>query len=519
MHGLPAANWQPLPARFQGPSPGVAFQGSPYIEPPSYAYPHRPQSAQAARIIHGLPTWESSQETTQARPFGYRGTQFLVPAAGMPNPSAPPAPADLTRRLDEMEERSEEEQKQRLRLESKMNENAQTLVHILKELKALRPEVAVPTNNTVAVAVGQVQNHATEEPNGTAGGMAIRVSKRPAQPAQAGSQADESSKRAKTAHLNTPGANKSDSGSSPLSSVGARSTAVFQLRPEAAQPSSEPSSPVETTAPAPSDSSNNAPDLRWAREFLDFIKRMDCTSDKELLSLKKCVKGRVSFDFPLCTDSPTRRSKFCYFLKVGGSLSTTLSPNPGNRPPQPGPDREEVENLNIYETYHDQRCAAAINSAFRAYHPPKYVVPLGEVYRACRSTDGPGEVISTNFLVFMDVMSPRKSIWLMYRYEKAVEDRDRVKWQPVSIHGERDSVFSNSVRPFDTVCLLEDVQDWSGPAEDMIGMGRFEQALPENGQVVLRAAFYTPVLEKMREVLKKGWEPAVDEEEEGRVRD
>lgn len=366
--------------------------------------------------------------------------------------------------------------------------------------------------------------------------MAARVPKRRVQPNQTSSQG-ESSKRAKTAHLNPAGASQSGPGrAASLPSLEARSTAVFRPRPEAQKspqhPQQEPQQEQQQqqqeegeaavnsaapstlpSAPADNNNPNNATDLRWAREFLAFIKRRDCRSDEEFLSLKKCVKGRVSFDFPLCTDSPTRRTKICYFLKVGGSLSTTLAPNPDSRPAgQPGVAREEVENLNSYETYLDQRCAAATNNAFRAFHPPKYVVPLGEVYRACRSSDGLGEVASTNFLVFMDVTGPRKSVWMMYRYEKAVEDRDRVQWRPVAIHNERDSVFSSSVRTFDAVCLLEDVRDWKGPAEEMIDMGRFGEALPEE-QVIVHAAFYTPVLEKMREVLKTGWTPAVDQEE------
>jgi hypothetical protein len=283
---------------------------------------------------------------------------------------------------------------------------------------------------------------------------------------------------------------------------------------------SAPSSPVvESPAPPSADDKNNGHDLRWAREFLEFIKRLDCTSDSELLDLKKCVNGRISFDFPLCTDSPTRRTKFCYYLKVGGSLSTALTPNPENRPAgQPGAHREEVENLNIYETRLGQRCAAATNGAFRAYHPPKYVVPLGEMYRACRSSDGPGEVVSTNFFVFLDVTGPRKGVWLMYRYEKAVEVRDRVQWRPVTIHNERDSVFSSSVRTFDAVCLLEDVREWKGPAEEMIDMGRFREALPDE-QLILHTAFYTPLLEKLREALKEGWKPQVDQQEDDEEED
>ncbi|KAH6636033.1 hypothetical protein F5144DRAFT_163365 [Chaetomium tenue] len=570
-HGLPTTDWQPPSAPFRGSPAGAGFQGPPYFNP--HAHQYRPRNSQVAGMTHGLPNWDHSQQARPPPPsFEDRGMNSTAHSAQT---------LYLAHRLDQVEERSEEEQKQRLRLESKVDGNAQTLAHILKELKALKPQaVAVAAVNLVPAGVnpnsevpavsaapiapiasdltssvtrqplanqpsttggsirpqqknGRAHNDATDEPNSVAE-TAARVPKRRVQPNQTSSQG-ESSKRAKTAHLNPAGAGQSgpDRAAS-LPSLEARSTAVFRPRPEAQKSPQHPQQEEQqqqeqqqekgeaaanraaqpTLPSAPADNNpNNATDLRWAREFLDFIKRMDCRSDAEFLSLKKCVKGRVSFDFPLCTDSPTRRTKICYFLKVGGSLSTTLAPNPDNRPAgQPGAAREEVENLNIYETYLDQRCAAATNNAFRAFHPPKYVVPLGEVYRACRSSDGPGEVASTNFLVFMDVTGPRKSVWMMYRYEKAVEDRDRVQWRPVAIHNERDSVFSSSVRTFDAVCLLEDVREWKGPAEEMIGMGRFGEALPDE-QVIVHAAFYTPVLEKMREVLKNGWMPAVDQEE------
>lgn len=170
-HGLPAANWRPPSADFEGPSVGVAFQGRPYFNPHPYAHPYHPQSSQVAGVTHGLLNWEHSQQAAPpAHPFGYSGTnnnsvvasrggddelhrtfrrgpdegfqpaaRFLGPqATGMPETSAPSGQVNLTRRLDEMEERSQEEQKQRLRLESKVDENAQTLANILKELKGKR---------------------------------------------------------------------------------------------------------------------------------------------------------------------------------------------------------------------------------------------------------------------------------------------------------------------------------------------------------------------------------------------
>jgi hypothetical protein len=286
------------------------------------------------------------------------------------------------------------------------------------------------------------------------------------------------------------------------------------------QQSSGPSTSGAAAGSVPSGNDSDDDGLRWARDFLAFLKRMDCTSDADLLRLKKYVRGKASFDFPLCTDSPTRRSKFCYFLKIGGSLSTTPTPNPLNRPAgQPYTAQSEAENLNIFETYLDDRCPEATTGIYAKYRPPKYLAPLGEVYRASRSTDSPEEVASTNFFAFVDVAGggdgphkKKKSVWLLYRYERPVESRDRVQWEAVSVSGQREAIFNNRLPKFDTVCLLEDVEGWGGPEEDMVGMGRFTEALPANGSMILRPVFYTPVLEKLREAIKMGWEGAGSEE-------
>ena len=109
-HGLPPADWQSPSEYPQEPPAGVAFQGPPYFYPHPYAHPYHPQIPHIARVTRELPTWQHNQQTA-------------------------PAQADVTRRLDEIEERSQEEKKQRLRLETKVDENAQTLAVILNELK------------------------------------------------------------------------------------------------------------------------------------------------------------------------------------------------------------------------------------------------------------------------------------------------------------------------------------------------------------------------------------------------
>jgi hypothetical protein len=272
-HGLPPADWQPPSAHPQRQPAGVAVQGLPYFNLRPYPHPYHTQSPHVAGVTRGLPIWQQSQQTV-------------------------PSQADVTRRLDEIEERSKEGKKQRLRLEAKVDENAQTLAVILDELKgkihsspqalirlsrltnlylsalrsqavAVAPANLVPAGVSLANApialtaphrenlvsqqhitnrpstigdnmapqrqISPVQNDETEDPNSIAGEMAARVSKRRAQPNQTSSQC-EPSKRAKTAHSNPAGADQSNSGSDALLAMEAHSRAVFRLRPRSEQP-------------------------------------------------------------------------------------------------------------------------------------------------------------------------------------------------------------------------------------------------------------------------------------------
>ncbi|KAK4237926.1 hypothetical protein C8A03DRAFT_15565 [Achaetomium macrosporum] len=145
-------------------------------------------------------------------------------------------------------------------------------------------------------------------------------------------------------------------------------------------------------------------------DFLNFLKHMDCRSDGDMLCFKRYTEAALSFELPVYTESG--RSKFCYILKVGGRLSSAIYGNPENRPEQPKWDEEEAERLGIME----RRLHASIPDDVASTYQPRYFVPLGEVYRASRSSDKPEEVVSTNFFVLMDVTSPKKSIWLVYRY-------------------------------------------------------------------------------------------------------
>ncbi|KAK4034399.1 hypothetical protein C8A01DRAFT_49208 [Parachaetomium inaequale] len=563
-HGLPLCPPQHHPTHAH-PTHAHPAHAHPTHAHPTHAHPsgHRADEGYVAEgLRRGIPIEQLIPADPDEEHQPQAGRLGMQLQQGVPVRSAGAGQFDLATRLAAMETHSEEEQKYRLRLEAKLD----GLTDILKELKDSRTQPVPPAvpaasaiqNNEPAatpdelnarlqqieqrLSAGHDENPATrqhlahqaptmganlacqrqagqdeddlmEEGDAVAGGRTTN----PAQKRRSVSgSAAAGAQRAKRARHNTSDEAEGAPHSDPLPFPEALGTpGEPQQAVEGPQPANPVGQPSGAAGPVPSGDDDDDDGLRWARDFLACLKRMDCTSDADLLRLKKYVKGKASFDFPLCTDSPTRRSKFCYFLKVGGSLSTTLTLNPHNRPAgqQAYAAHNEVENLNIFETYLDSRCPEATTGTYRKYRPPKYLAPLGEVYRASRSTDSPEEVSSTNFFVFVDVGGgPHKSVWLLYRYEKPVANRDRVQWEPVSISGQREAVFNNRLPKFDTVCLLDDVAGWGGPEEDMVGVSRFTEALPATGSMILRPVFYTPVLEKFREAIKIGWEGAGSEE-------
>ncbi|KAK4153571.1 hypothetical protein C8A00DRAFT_33661 [Chaetomidium leptoderma] len=458
--------------------------------------------------------------------------------------------------MQQMEARSEEAENHRVRLEAKQDENTRLLTNIANEMRDSMTRLVPPADltananrengaplvpdggneraqhqpvdqrSTPGPMIQARENTEQDKENQIAGGgevasetRASAQNKRPLiQNSEAGPSA--AAKRAKTAQENAAAA------AGPLlPSAGAGLLASFQLRPPVERQPGAPSAPGAGTGPAPFGDDEDRGD-QWAWEFLSFLKRMDCTSDKDMLRLKKYVKGRQSCEFPLCTDSPTRRAKFCYFLKVGGRLSTTLRYNPSNRPAQPRASEEEVENLDIFETCLERRrsaAAAAANSAHsnndkkNNHLPPRYLVPLGEVYRACRSAAALGleEVASTNFFVFMDVTRPSKSLWLIYRYERPpLAGEEGGLWRSIAFaNPQREPVFQSDGKAFDTACLLDDVREWRGPADEMVvDSGRFAAALPRGVRsLILRPVLNTPILYRLREDMKQGWEGPVGE--------
>lgn len=250
--------------------------------------------------------------------------------------------------------------------------------------------------------------------------------------------------------------------------------------------------------------------------FWDFIKRMDCTSDADLLRLKQYVQCRLSCDFPLCTDNVG--PKVQYFLQIGGLMGTTVAADPSDGRAQPVSDREVMEDLNILEFVEDSdekrvgNPAVAADNIDHAVHHPQYLVPLGEVYLVHRSLNKAQGVESTNFFVLMDVTSPHKSLWMVYRYKKLFERKEGNCWERMRANRYRETSFGNTRRDFDTVRLLDNIRNWESPDEDMVKMDRFAEALPQGKNHVLQPVFVTPVLTAVREAIEKGWREALDQE-------
>ena len=250
--------------------------------------------------------------------------------------------------------------------------------------------------------------------------------------------------------------------------------------------------------------------LVWG--FLEFLKRMDCSSTEDMQHLNKYVEGRESFELPLFSSTNSSSVRMDYLLKVGGILSTRLSASPN--PPNPGEpeqdqtqaEQDEVIERRILEIALDEGRANALpKHELEKLCPPSYLVPLGEIYVANRSsTSNWQEVTSTNFFVLMDVTTPRKAIWMVYRYERRFEGDNGPVWKPVPSQG-REKFLKSGIPRFDTLCLLDNVDQWRSPDVDMVTMDRFAEALPGRGHKFLQPVFSIPVLAALNGVLRDGW--------------
>ncbi|KAK3901286.1 hypothetical protein C8A05DRAFT_16511, partial [Staphylotrichum tortipilum] len=195
-----------------------------------------------------------------------------------------------------------------------------------------------------------------------------------------------------------------------------------------------------------------------------------------LLRLRDYVTGPLPFELPLLTETAGNRRLHC-ILKIGGHLSTPVAADPKDRPSQPAANETETENLKILELAVDDRIADKHADNDGTAPPlPAYLMPLGDVYAVNRGSNNAQEVSSTNFYVLLDITTPNKGVWLIYRYQRPVERAGGANWE--NVKGLESQAFftrGRGKRAFDTMCLLTRVAEWESPVEDMVkaGMGCF----------------------------------------------
>jgi len=259
------------------------------------------------------------------------------------------------------------------------------------------------------------------------------------------------------------------------------------------------------------------------QRVLDFLKKMDCTSDGDLADLANLVRGKVSFEFLLSSESGLPR--IYYFLKIGGSLSMHLAADPEDQPEQPESDETVVDAMSVLELQLDDTEISPVAGQRAAHNdwtidPPKYVVPLGEVYLVNRSHKKAQSVHATNYFVVMDITTPQKGLWMVHRYNRDFERRDgNIQWDTIQLIGTT-SFFKGTTGGFDMVRLLASVMDWRSPEEEMVAMAHVAEAMSREGSARRYPSFYLPTLVELKEAVKEGWEakpevgPAVKQEEE-----
>ena len=337
--------------------------------------------------------------------------------------------------------------------------------------------------------------------------VAPAQNKRPA-PNDPQSVTQEALKRAKISHKDTE-EGRQDQSDAPSPAVDHVShtpaqagSASSQLRP---QPT--PQAGAQQANPSQGSISPMVPggdQLVWG--FLDFIKRMDCRSTEDMLHLRKYVEGRESFEFSIFS-STTNNNRMDYLLKIGGILGTRLSASPlSDEQEQTKADQDEVVELRILEIeLAEDRVNALQPHELEKLSPPSYLVPLGEIYVANRSsTNNWQEVTSTNFFVLMDVTTPRKAIWMVYRYGRCFGGDNGPVWKAVPPQG-REKFLKGGLPRFDALCLLNNVKEWRNPAENIVTMDWFKEALPGRGNKFLQPVFSVPVLTALRGALRDGW--------------
>ncbi|KAI1869670.1 uncharacterized protein JN550_005651 [Neoarthrinium moseri] len=143
---------------------------------------------------------------------------------------------------------------------------------------------------------------------------------------------------------------------------------------------------------------------------------------------------------------------------------------------------------------------------------PKYVWEIGEIYnRRMEAITNQWTERSTGYHLVMDITSPSKAIWMVYRY---AEDSDGVKISRNVTKPEKEQRRLSSWRPFtsltgqsfDAAQVYSTVMNWH---DEKTAMGQFRKSctlVKETGRSMHPTpTFIEPVLEEVKKEIEQGW--------------
>ncbi|KAI1331072.1 hypothetical protein F5Y16DRAFT_291884 [Xylariaceae sp. FL0255] len=142
---------------------------------------------------------------------------------------------------------------------------------------------------------------------------------------------------------------------------------------------------------------------------------------------------------------------------------------------------------------------------------PRYVYEIGEIFNRRIVTKYNGRQAthrSTGYHLVVDITSPKKSLWLVYRYEDVSKDSQSLK---SAISYKRDSFWHPfaSVGDFDIAQVFESIEDWKG-ADTTLGSYAASKKLVRQTAALIRPTFIEPILEEVKETIRQGWSNSIE---------
>ncbi|KAK0712002.1 hypothetical protein B0H67DRAFT_555885 [Lasiosphaeris hirsuta] len=249
----------------------------------------------------------------------------------------------------------------------------------------------------------------------------------------------------------------------------------------------------------------------------NLLRSLDCTSVKEMRRLKSYVDGTVAHELQLFQLRTRDGLLNDFYVKIGGRLRRSL--RAGEREHTDMDIKRQIpDHLNHMIAMNILECYLAGKDETDD-EIPQFFIPLGEVFMLERSRGTGADLVkSTNWFLVMDITTPAKGIWMVYRYEHYPESsfapgginrkpRTISFVQPATHH--QSSIFTHH-KVFDLVCLLKDIKMWKFSDRWMMDTGDAEKALcSRNGgkdSVVLKPLFARPLFKEVKSLLEENWE-------------